>query len=110
MARTSFAWLLSALLALASFGFAAAPRVVAGHEVVICRGNTIVTIVIGPDGTPLEQVRICPDMGVLQAAGLPATPQPPYPVTAARILRLLSRRRAVGGHRLACRARGPPLS
>lgn len=102
--------LLSALLAAASVAFAAAPRAMAGEEIVICRGNTIVTIVLGPDGEPLEQVHLCPDMGLWQVAGLPtASPAVVPPLRARR----LSPRRGVslrGRRTLSPRARGPPLS
>lgn len=103
--------LLAGVIALASVGFAAAPRVSGvGEELVICHGNTITTIVIGPDGTPVERVHLCPDYGFAQAALLPAPALPVHP--AARCRRLPVRHRPVPAGRRRHRrcARAPPAA
>lgn len=52
-----------------------------GTEMVICTGTTIKVVMIGPDGAPVEETRVCPDYGLalfagdgIDAASLPARP------------------------------------
>lgn len=82
MIRAVFAYLLAFCLSASSLSLAyargASPDIGDGIEMVICTGTSMVTMVIGKDGEPIESVDICPDGARLFAAGffLPITDQP----------------------------------
>ncbi len=81
---------------------------VIGAELVICSGTTLTTIIIGPDGKPVEKSEPCPDGNAVFAATF-SVPAQPAPV--ARLLMVLGvpeMRAGMARHELAPSARGPP--
>lgn len=82
MIHTTSAYLLALLLAFTGLSLAEARGTGAdmGMEIVICAGVTMTTIIVGPDGQPIEETHICPDGSSIFAAtfALPmlALPEP----------------------------------
>lgn len=102
---------LAVVLAVTGLSVAQA-RVQAGPAgaLVICRGLTVVTILVDAEGQPVERAHICPDaaLALFVAAGVTA-PQPPLAVSWDRIDWPVVDGVRIARHARAARARGPPL-
>lgn len=106
-----FALLLSTLLAFSGVILAGAKGVpvVQGTDIVICSGVNVTTIKIGPDGEPIENVKVCPEGHSIFAAtfALPALPTPQPRVIATEAMAEPVAR--TSRDELSPSARGPPV-
>jgi len=111
MLRWFSAYFLTTLLAITGITLADArgQDPVVGAQLVICSGTTFTTIILGPDGQPVEQTAPCPDGTALFAAtfSLPGLVLP-----TPRLLTVLSPDRPLvltPRNAISPTARGPPV-
>ncbi len=110
MTRLISAYVLTFLLAFTSLTLADARggNSDIGMEVVICAGVSMTTIVIGPDGQPIETAHVCPDGASIFAADFT---MPEMPLHEAHLLAEISPADPViftTSIELSPSARGPP--
>ncbi|WP_371169371.1 hypothetical protein [Aliiroseovarius sp. 2305UL8-7] len=112
MIRVAFAYFLAFAVTIASFALADArgthPDLENRIEMVICTGVGMTTLVIGPDGEPVESIHLCPDGAQIFAAEftVPTVYQPEGRLVAS--VQIARRVSLEGRAELIPSARGPP--
>jgi hypothetical protein len=109
MRRNILTTLLALVLAVTSVGFGhargAAP---AAGAMVICRGQTVIRIVIDASGQPVETRHICPDAVLFVAAGPAPLAVPALDEGAGRLSPSVTAVHAASLAAITPRERGPP--